>query len=140
MRPEINTSQAFWFYGGRGPLLVGRGLLALGAGVLIGAVTGKQLPALLLAALTVGGMTLASEVAFGSWHETEAVEASDNDHLSRKAIALPAVTKGGIAANTAFSPSQEGWCPLHAMSTSAVIGIYRLVVDERQGDVEVEPP
>jgi hypothetical protein len=82
MRPEIDTSEAFWFYGGRGPLLVGRGLLALGAGVLIGAVLGTQLPALLLAALAVGAMTLASEVAFGAWHETEAVLASENDHLS----------------------------------------------------------
>ncbi|MCA1570135.1 MAG: hypothetical protein LC798_07405 [Chloroflexi bacterium] len=82
MRPEIHTSQAFWFYGGRGPLLVGRGMLALGAGVLIGAVLGKQLPALLLAALAIGGMTLASEIAFRSWHEAEAVVASPTDHLS----------------------------------------------------------
>ncbi len=82
MRPELDTSEAFWFYGGRGPLLVGRGLLALGAGVLIGAILGKQLPALLLAALAVGGMTFAGEVAFGAWHETEAVLASENDHLS----------------------------------------------------------
>lgn len=82
MRPEINTSQAFWIYGGRGPLLVGRGMLVLGAGFLIGAVIGKQLPALLLAALAIGGMTLASEIAFRSWHETEAVVASPTDHLS----------------------------------------------------------
>ena len=82
MRPDLNTSETFWLYGSRGPLLIGRGLLALGAGVLIGAVLGKQLPALLLAALGVGGMTLAAAFAFGSWHETEAVLASENDHLS----------------------------------------------------------
>jgi hypothetical protein len=79
MRPEIDTSQAFWFYGGRGPLVVGRGMLGLGAGVLIGALLGKQLPALLLALLAVGGLYLASEVAFRSWHETEAVVASANE-------------------------------------------------------------
>jgi hypothetical protein len=78
MRPEIDTSQAFWFYGGRGPLVVGRGMLALGAGVLVGAVLGKQLPALLLAVLAVVGLSLASEVAFRSWHGAEAVEASND--------------------------------------------------------------
>lgn len=81
MRPEIDTSQAFWFYGGRGPLLVGRGMLGLGAGVLIGALLGKQLPALLLALLAVGGLSLASEGAFRIWHETEAVDASTNEFL-----------------------------------------------------------
>lgn len=81
MRPEIDTSQAFWFYGGRGPLVVGRGMLGLGVGVLIGALLGKQLPALLLALLAVGGLYLASEIAFGSWHETEAVVAPANEFL-----------------------------------------------------------
>jgi hypothetical protein len=82
MRPDLDTSESFWFYGGRGPLLVGRGLLALGAGVLIGAMIGKQLPALLMAALALGSLTIATEVAFGAWHATEAVLASDTDHLS----------------------------------------------------------
>lgn len=81
MRPEIDTSQAFWFYGGRGPLVVGRGMLGLGAGVLIGALLGKQLPALLLAVLAVGGLFLASNVAFRSWYETEAVVASTNEFV-----------------------------------------------------------
>jgi hypothetical protein len=118
MRPEIDTSEAFWFYGGRGPLLVGRGLLALGAGVLIGAMIGKQLPALLLAAFAVGGMTLASEVAFGSWHETEAVLASDTDHLSEplgisSGIELPSGERVGYGGaefqdeNGVFYASQE---------------------------------
>lgn len=79
MRPEINTAQAFWFYGGRGPFLIGAGLLSLGAGVLVGATVGKQLPALLLAFLTVGALSLAGDVGFRAWHEAEAVLASDDD-------------------------------------------------------------
>lgn len=86
MRPEIDTSQAFWFYGGRGPLVVGRGMLALGAGVLVGALLGKQMPALLLAVLAVGGLFLASEVAFRSWHETEPVVASSNEFLGEPLV------------------------------------------------------
>lgn len=118
MRPEIDTSQAFWFYGGRGPLVVGRGMLALGAGVLVGAVLGKQLPALLLAVLAVVGLSLASDVAFRSWHETEAVEASANDHLSEplgisSGIELPSGERVGYGGaqfqdeNGVFYASQE---------------------------------
>jgi hypothetical protein len=118
MRPEIDTSQAFWFYGGRGPLVVGRGMLGLGAGVLIGALLGKQLPALLLALLAVGGLYLASEVAFRSWHEIEAVVASANDHLSEplgisSGIELPSGERVGYGGaefqdeNGVFYASQE---------------------------------
>lgn len=143
MRPEIDTSEAFWFYGGRGPLLVGRGLLALGAGVLIGAVIGKQLPALLLAALTVGGMTLASEVAFGSWHETEAVLASDNDHLSEplgisSGIELPSGERVGYGGaefqdeNGVFYSSQEDF----EARRNPIGREYQLIIPgERYGEI-----
>jgi hypothetical protein len=79
MRPEIDTSQAFWGYGKRGPMIVGQGMLGLGAGLLVGALLGKQLPALLLAVLAVGGLSLASNVGFPSWYQSEAVVASTNE-------------------------------------------------------------
>lgn len=120
MRPEIDTSQAFWFYGARGPLVVGRGLLAVGAGVLVGAVVGKQLPALLLAILVVGGLTFASAAVFRSWHETEAVVASTTDLLGEplgisSGIELPSgerVAYGSVGAefqdeNGVFYANQE---------------------------------
>lgn len=145
MRPEIDTSEAFWFYGGRGPLLVGRGLLALGTGVLIGAVIGKQLPALLLAALAVGGMTLASEVAFGAWHETEAVEASDSDHLSEplgisSGIELPSGERVGYGdaefqdENGVFYASQEDF----EARRNPIGREYQLIIPgERYGEIVV---
>lgn len=118
MRPELDTAESFWFYGARGPLLVGRGMLALGVGVLIGAVMGKQLPALLLAALAVVGLTFATEAAFGAWHATEAVLASDADHLSEplgisSGIELPSGERVGYAgaefqdANGVYYASEE---------------------------------
>ena len=72
MRPDINTSQSFEHYGNRGPLIVGRALLGLGAGVLVGAVVGRQLPALLLGVFVVGGLYAASWAAFPVWYRGEA--------------------------------------------------------------------
>jgi hypothetical protein len=76
MLPKLNMSQDFHFYGGRGPLIVGRAMLGLGAGVLVGALLGRQLPALLLGIIVIGGLYAASHVAFQHWYETEAVIAS----------------------------------------------------------------
>jgi hypothetical protein len=76
MRPDIDMARDFHFYGGRGPLVVGRGMLGLGAGVLVGALVGRQLPALLLGVILVGGLYAASHVAFERWYETEAEIAS----------------------------------------------------------------
>lgn len=80
MRPDIDTSQAFWFYGGRGPLLIGRGMLAFGVGLLVGSVLGRQLPAMLLAAFAAAGLVLVSEVPLRTWHETEAVVATSGEY------------------------------------------------------------
>jgi hypothetical protein len=88
MRPDLDTWQAFWFYGGRGPILIGRGVLALGAGLLIGAVVGRQLAALLLATLVVGALIFATEVAFRAWHETEAVGVPLNEVLGDQPLGI----------------------------------------------------
>ncbi|HEX2193903.1 MAG TPA: hypothetical protein VHK63_02960 [Candidatus Limnocylindria bacterium] len=81
MRPELDTSQDFWLHGNRGPLVVGRGMLGLGAGVLVGALVGKQLPALLLGALAVGALYAASWAGFPLWYANEAVVASQSQWL-----------------------------------------------------------
>ena len=81
MRFDIDTSKDFWLHGNRGPLIVGHGVLALGAGVLVGALLGRQLPALLLGAFLVGALYAASAVGFPRWYATEAVVASQNEWL-----------------------------------------------------------
>lgn len=72
MRPDITTSQSFEFHGNRGPLIVGRAMLGLGAGALVGAIVGRQLPALLLGVLVVGGLYAASWAGFPLWYRGEA--------------------------------------------------------------------
>ncbi|MCA1570136.1 MAG: hypothetical protein LC798_07410 [Chloroflexi bacterium] len=71
MRPDITTSQSFEFHGNRGPLIVGRAMLGLGAGVLVGALVGRQLPALLLGVFVVGGLYAASWAGFPVWYHGE---------------------------------------------------------------------
>jgi hypothetical protein len=71
--PQANLSEDFTWYGRRGSLLVARGLVALGVSVLVGAILGRLLPALLAAGFVTG-------IAFGGltfgmdrWNEAEAV-------------------------------------------------------------------
>ena len=49
MRPDLSLAADFTWYGRRGGLIVMRGLLALAVGLSIGALLGRQLPALLVA-------------------------------------------------------------------------------------------
>jgi len=72
MRPDINTSQSFEHYGNRGPLIIGRAMLGLGAGALVGGIVGRQLPALLLGVFVVGGLYAASWAWFPVWYHGEA--------------------------------------------------------------------
>jgi hypothetical protein len=81
MQYQFDPSEAFWLHGGRGPLIVGRGMLGLGCGVLVGALLGKQLPALLLGVLAVGGLYAATAAALPLWYRTEAVVTSQNEWL-----------------------------------------------------------
>jgi hypothetical protein len=72
MRPDVTTSESFLFHGHRGPLIVGRAMLGLGAGVLVGALLGRQLPALLLGVFVVGALYAASAAGFPLWYRGEA--------------------------------------------------------------------
>jgi len=71
--PQANLSEDFTWYGRRGGLLVARGLVALGVGVLVGAILGRLLPALLagtvVTGLVFGGLTLGMD----RWNEAEAL-------------------------------------------------------------------
>jgi hypothetical protein len=81
MRPDIDLAQDFNFHGDRGPLIVGRAILGLGAGVLVGALVGRQLPALLLGVFVVGGLYAASWAGFPLWYHGEAEVRSMNEWL-----------------------------------------------------------
>lgn len=72
MRPDVPMSASFELHGNRGPLIVGRAMLGLGAGVLVGALIGRQLPALLLGVFVVGGLYAASWAGFPVWYHGEA--------------------------------------------------------------------
>lgn len=61
--PALQISSGFHDYGLWGPLLIFRGVAALGIGVLIGAVVGRVLPSLLLTGAICGVMFLALPVA-----------------------------------------------------------------------------
>lgn len=81
MRPDVDLSRDFNFYGNRGPLIIGRAMLGLGAGVLVGAVVGRQLPALLLGVFVVGGLYGASSVLLPQWYRGEAEVARIDEYL-----------------------------------------------------------
>jgi hypothetical protein len=76
--PGQDASQSFQFYAMRGWVLVGRGLVAFGLAVAVGAVIGRALPALILAsflavALLIGGAAAVREV----WLPTQSVLVED---------------------------------------------------------------
>ncbi len=75
MQPNDDLSGSFHFEGNRGAIIVARGILALGIGVLVGAVLGRQLPALLLGLMVTGLLYGAVTLAIGKWNETDAIEA-----------------------------------------------------------------
>lgn len=75
MQPNDDLSRSFHFEGNRGLIIVARGILALGIGVLVGAMLGKQLPALLLGLIVIGLLYGAVTFALGRWNETDAIEA-----------------------------------------------------------------
>lgn len=81
MLPNINMSQDFNLHGNRGPLIVGRAMLGLGAGVLVGALLGRQLPALLLGLIVLGGLYGASAFVLPLWYHGEAEVASMDEYL-----------------------------------------------------------
>lgn len=81
MRPDVDLSRDFNFHGNRGPLIIARALLGLGAGVLVGALVGRQLPALLLSVFVVGSLYGASSVLLPQWYRGEAEVATIDEYL-----------------------------------------------------------
>ena len=75
MQPNDDLSRSFHFEGNRGLIIVARGILALGVGVLVGAIVGRQLPALLIGLVAIGLLYAAITFALGRWNEAEAIEA-----------------------------------------------------------------
>lgn len=74
MQPNDDLTRSFSFEGNRGVIIIARGILALGVGVLVGAVLGRQLPALLLGLMVTGLLYAAVTFAVGRWNETDAIE------------------------------------------------------------------
>jgi hypothetical protein len=98
MRPDLATASSFELYGNRGPLVVGKAILGLGAGLLVGAIVGRQVAALLIAAVVVAGLYGASAVIFPMWNHGEgearrADEAIVRDLWIESGIELPDGTR-----------------------------------------------
>ncbi len=88
----------------RGPTLVARGLLALGIGLLTGAIVGRTLPALVLAAIVVLIWSLiAVPTVQGQMYDGRAVWVSDTDSGWREGAPPIAYLGGGY-----FHTSQPG--------------------------------
>jgi hypothetical protein len=73
IQPDHNLAADFQWYGRRGGLLAMRGLLALGIGLAIGAMLGRQLPALLLAIFATIGIFTAVSLGMDRWLQADAV-------------------------------------------------------------------
>jgi hypothetical protein len=73
IQPGSNLAADFTWYGRRGGLLVMRGLLALCIGLAIGAIFGRQLPALLVAIFVSIAIFTAVSLGMDRWLETDAV-------------------------------------------------------------------
>jgi hypothetical protein len=71
LRPGIDPAASFEHYGNRGPLLAIRFLPALAIAALVGAVIGRQLPALILAGALVGGMAFGLSLTPPLWLQPE---------------------------------------------------------------------
>jgi hypothetical protein len=71
--PNLKLDRDFTWIGRRDWLIVARGLAALGIGVLVGAVVGRQLPGLLAAAFVSVLVFAGVSLAMDRWNETLAV-------------------------------------------------------------------
>lgn len=71
LRPDFDPGASFEHYGMRGPLLVLRFLPAVAAAALVGALLGRQLPAVLVAGVVVGAMAFGLGLTPPLWLEPE---------------------------------------------------------------------
>ncbi|HEX2142106.1 MAG TPA: hypothetical protein VHK28_07545 [Candidatus Limnocylindria bacterium] len=71
--PTLDLDADFTWHGRRGWLVVARGLAALGIGLLVGALIGRVLPALLAAAFASVLIFTAVSIGMDRWNESEAV-------------------------------------------------------------------
>lgn len=70
--PDRPLGQDFTWFGRRGVLVVARGVGALALGVLVGAVIGRVLPAILAAAVVIGVTFTGVSFALDQWNRAEA--------------------------------------------------------------------
>jgi hypothetical protein len=73
LAPAQHLATDFTWYGQRGPLIVMRGLAALGLGVAIGALIGRALPGLLVAAFGSALVFTAISLGMDRWNASQAV-------------------------------------------------------------------
>lgn len=99
--PVIDPAANFELYGVRGPVLVLRFLPALVAGALVGAVVGRQLPALLVAGALVAG--IGAGVSVLRPHLVEAVEQPE--------VRRPIDTVGSLFAEVRYRDRDGSWIP-----------------------------
>jgi ABC-type transport system involved in multi-copper enzyme maturation permease subunit len=71
--PTLKLDSDFTWYGRRGGVIVLRGLLSLGIGVVVGAAVGRLLPAMLVAAFASVLVFTALSLGMDRWLETDAV-------------------------------------------------------------------
>lgn len=71
--PQSDLAHDFTYAGRRGWLIVARGMGALGIGLLVGALIGRVLPAILASALVIGLAFVALSLLQDRWLESEAV-------------------------------------------------------------------
>jgi hypothetical protein len=71
--PDRLLSTDFAFFGRRGLLIVARGIGALGVGMLVGAVIGRVLPAILAAGIVIALAFTGISLAMDRWNQTELV-------------------------------------------------------------------
>ncbi len=88
--PGGKPGEDFFWYGRRGGLIVARGLAALGIGVLVGAMTGRTLPALLAAAFASVLIFVAVSLTMDRWNESEGVLQAVEDERRESGLQLGA--------------------------------------------------
>ncbi len=119
--PNRHLDNDFAWYGRRGVLIVVRGLAALGIGVLLGAVLGRVLPALLVAAFA--SVLIFTAISFGMdrWTETDAVVQAYGAYLAAgrylvQRVELPSgelidygeLQRRGLLGGLSYEVNQEG--------------------------------